>query len=66
VVAVSSCRSSHFCGSRGLCQSGTRHTLGPGAGEREIMHVARSSIIAASIGLDRIDSLRLLQEGGEC
>jgi len=52
VVAVSSFRSSHFRGSRGLCQSGARHTSRPGAGEREIMHVARSSIIAASIGLD--------------
>jgi hypothetical protein len=33
--------------------------------EREILHIARSSIIAASIGLDRTDSIRLSEESGE-
>jgi hypothetical protein len=31
----------------------------PGAGEREIMHVARSSIIDTGLGFDRVDSFRV-------
>jgi hypothetical protein len=65
VVAFSPFRSSHFRGSRGLCQSGTRHTSRPGAGEREGLHVAGSSIIDTGLGLDRIDSLRFSKEGGD-
>jgi hypothetical protein len=57
VVGVSPFRSSHFCGSRGLCQSGTCHAWRQGAGEREGLHVAGSSIIDTGLGLDRIDSI---------
>jgi hypothetical protein len=36
-----------------------------GAGEREGLHVAGSSIIDTGLGLDRIDSLRFSKEGGD-
>ncbi len=64
VVGVSPFRSSHFCGSRGLCQSGTCHAWRQGAGEREGLHAAGPSIIDTGLGLDRIDSLRLSKKGG--
>jgi hypothetical protein len=59
VVALSPFRSSHFCGSRGLCRSGTCHTWRQEAGEREGLHVAGSSIIDTGLGLDRFTSLSL-------
>jgi len=64
VVAVSPSQSSHFYGSHGLCQSGTRHAWRQGAGEREACTLLAHRSSIQVLGLDRIDSLRLSKKGG--
>lgn len=57
VVAVSPFQSSHFYGSRGLCQSGTRHAWRQGAGEREACTLlAHQSSIQGLVSIESIPS----------